>query len=999
MYILFNPILKNLNKILILEQYKKDKNDDEVIKSFDHFHKKYPDFNIYFYKNANNLSDKSDIECYVHWVNYGRYNNFLTNKDDFYKAYPSFNHDFYKEKYNLDFNVEEDILIYYLKKGKYNNHSINEKESMLLNNLLEKIDYDIDFQSNKKKCEIKNKGDNKKDNKKDNKEDNKEIIKIYHIFVHFFKCGGGEIFIHNFVNYCSKLENILKKNIVNYVFLNSTYQKNIDTINIFQYNNIEFLYYKNKEELESILCNNTCKIIIDHQYYLFNQTHLQINKEIIYFIHCIDYYKKIINKTIKYSINLYNEHNYNDYSWNNIIKNINYLGVHSNNNYKNILIKIENRFNQKKYDIKRIAIVGRIDNHKFNMKFLNLLIQYINIHEDIEFNIYGNIEKTYQRLFLNKIKNYSKIIFHGYIEYEDVEKIYTYNDILIHPSKSEAGGTVILEAMNNGLPIIARNKGGNIETLNNKKYLVNTDEEYFHILDQIINRNQHENIFNYETILYDIINSKKKILLHHNNNNNFDKLFHSLNSFTEIEETNTIPNIVHYIYGLKEQNEEFPFLFYYGILSNILINNPIKIFFHYTYLPHGYWWNKIQNYLTLNYINFNNLEFNGEKVKSYAHKSDYIRLMLLYKYGGIYYDIDTLCVKSHNFLLKEYDLVLGIQEKYKNNYDLIGNAIMMCKKGNTFIKSIIEQYSDHFKNDEWTSASLFLPTKLYNNLNKEEKEKINLVNKKYFYYPNYNEENLTFHINNDIDNDLVTYHYCNNYVIKYIKDIQNVNYLIHHNNLFSNILKKIYNYYIIKILDELGIKNEKNIKDKKKNYLIIEKQIENYIIFIQNKNINEIIVILKNIILLENLFFYNIHIFIYHNDDIYDHYDLLNIINKITYFKNIPIYYVQLYNDINIDIITQFYLSVFITKEKLVNNNLNFLLLNKFNHTENYIFIEDLPLKIININSLNDKIEINKDNNTMICLSYKNTKDENKMKNELIILSNIFKIQSIYSYL
>ena len=33
--------------------------------------------------------------------------------------------------------------------------------------------------------------------------------------------------------------------------------------------------------------------------------------------------------------------------------------------------------------------------------------------------------------------------------------------------------------------------------------------------------------------------------------------------------------------------------------------------------------------------------FNGIKVNHYAHKSDYLRLIMLYHYGGIYYDIDT----------------------------------------------------------------------------------------------------------------------------------------------------------------------------------------------------------------------------------------------------------------------------------------------------------------------------------------------------------------------
>ena len=62
---------------------------------------------------------------------------------------------------------------------------------------------------------------------------------------------------------------------------------------------------------------------------------------------------------------------------------------------------------------------------------------------------------------------------------------------------------------------------------------------------------------------FSIISNTKEINNNHSNN---------------LNKSNSIPNIVHYIYGLKEQSSEFPFLFYYGILSNILINQSIKIY-------------------------------------------------------------------------------------------------------------------------------------------------------------------------------------------------------------------------------------------------------------------------------------------------------------------------------------------------------------------------------------------------------------------------------------
>ena len=42
-----------------------------------------------------------------------------------------------------------------------------------------------------------------------------------------------------------------------------------------------------------------------------------------------------------------------------------------------------------------------------------------------------------------------------------------------------------------------------------------------------------------------------------------------------------IPNIIHFVFGLKEQKEEFLFCYYISILSSKLVNNPEKIYFHY----------------------------------------------------------------------------------------------------------------------------------------------------------------------------------------------------------------------------------------------------------------------------------------------------------------------------------------------------------------------------------------------------------------------------------
>ena len=60
-----------------------------------------------------------------------------------------------------------------------------------------------------------------------------------------------------------------------------------------------------------------------------------------------------------------------------------------------------------------------------------------------------------------------------------------------------------------------------------------------------------------------------------------------------------IPNIVHFNYGLVEQNEDFLFPYYIAVISCKLINNPDKIYFHYHYEPKGIWWNKTKKIVDL----------------------------------------------------------------------------------------------------------------------------------------------------------------------------------------------------------------------------------------------------------------------------------------------------------------------------------------------------------------------------------------------------------------
>lgn len=75
--------------------------------------------------------------------------------------------------------------------------------------------------------------------------------------------------------------------------------------------------------------------------------------------------------------------------------------------------------------------------------------------------------------------------------------------------------------------------------------------------------------------------------------------------------------------------------------------------------------------------------------KQYAFVSDYIRIKVLYEYGGIYLDTDIEVLKNFDSLLKE-NAFLGFE-----NRTTVGTAVIACEPGADFAKEMVEYYENH----------------------------------------------------------------------------------------------------------------------------------------------------------------------------------------------------------------------------------------------------------------------------------------------------------------
>lgn len=254
-------------------------------------------------------------------------------------------------------------------------------------------------------------------------------------------------------------------------------------------------------------------------------------------------------------------------------------------------------------------------------------------------------------------------------------------------------------------------------------------------------------------------------------------------------------NICHFVFGLKKQSEEFLFIYYIAVYSAYLINNPDTIYFYYHYEPYGTWYDTLKLIPNLKLVKIDIPTHIGNKeIKKTAHKADWVRINMLYNKGGVYLDIDTICVKPWKHLFNE-DVVLG-----KEVPNGICNAIMFTKPKSDFFKFWLDKYERHFNPNGWREASIVLPEKL----SKEYPNLVTLKEPDVFFLPNYNETQKIFVDTKQIPKNLISLHLWETYSMQYMKKINDWSWAYENShtmygkmllNLIDNYIMSDSNYY------------------------------------------------------------------------------------------------------------------------------------------------------------------------------------------------------------
>lgn len=98
-------------------------------------------------------------------------------------------------------------------------------------------------------------------------------------------------------------------------------------------------------------------------------------------------------------------------------------------------------------------------------------------------------------------------------------------------------------------------------------------------------------------------------------------------------------------------------------------------------------------------IHFNNYAYEAYKNKKYAFFTDVARLYIIYKYGGLYFDVDVEVIKSYDDIINDCDAFFGIETLGMVNTGLGFGAV----KGNKFVKLLLDDYNNKsFYNDDGT---------------------------------------------------------------------------------------------------------------------------------------------------------------------------------------------------------------------------------------------------------------------------------------------------------
>ena len=159
---------------------------------------------------------------------------------------------------------------------------------------------------------------------------------------------------------------------------------------------------------------------------------------------------------------------------------------------------------------------------------------------------------------------------------------------------------------------------------------------------------------------------------------------------------------------MSDKFGEIPFSLphFLAVKSAYDVNLPDKMFMHCKHQPeNNEYWERAKKYFEI-VITEPPKAIYGNPIYHYAHMSDIVRLNALNWVGGIYMDVDTICVKPFDDFL-HHNFVMG-----KQHDNGLCNALMMAAPKSEFGKLYFESYATFEGKESWDEHGCKMPNTL-----------------------------------------------------------------------------------------------------------------------------------------------------------------------------------------------------------------------------------------------------------------------------------------------
>lgn len=156
------------------------------------------------------------------------------------------------------------------------------------------------------------------------------------------------------------------------------------------------------------------------------------------------------------------------------------------------------------------------------------------------------------------------------------------------------------------------------------------------------------------------------------------------------------PTVIHFVWTNENPTDTLTFPTYLAVRAARLLHQSSgsEVVLHYLHTPPGpgHWWNKTRPFVRLHQVSSEVRVFLAARPSLYNYqKSDYIRVDVLSRFGGVYLDLDVILVRPLDELVRIAHAaqrpIMAIEPDATNNFVALCNAVIINPtRGSTFLR-------------------------------------------------------------------------------------------------------------------------------------------------------------------------------------------------------------------------------------------------------------------------------------------------------------------------